>query len=51
MACSCNSKGAASGTPVTFKVALPGGKIKVYSSEPAAQNEAKRVAGAYMIPN
>lgn len=48
MACNCGSKSTTG--PTTYKVALPGGRIKVYSSTEAAEAEAKRVPGAYMIP-
>lgn len=48
MACACGNK--SNGGPVTYQVALPGGRVKVYSSQPAAEAEAKKVPGAYLVP-
>lgn len=47
MACACSNKSKTTGL-TTYKVVLPGGKIKVYSSEPAALAEAKKTPGAYL---
>lgn len=48
MACACGSKGSTG--PTTYQVALPGGRVKVYSSQPAAEAEVKKVPGAYLVP-
>ena len=47
MACACGSKSSAG--PVTYQVALPGGRVKVYSSQTAAEAEVKKVPGAYLV--
>jgi len=47
MACACGSK--SSGGPTTYQVALPGGRVKVYSSSAAAEAEVKKVPGAYLV--
>lgn len=48
MACSCKS-GSKAG-PTTYTVVLPGGKMKVYSSQTTAEAVAAEIRGAYLLP-